>query len=61
MRVHMHTNSLPLPPTGVCSGAYFKYSSGGTPLLLWALGYGFEQQDDFDEVYRFKWVGNVWE
>jgi hypothetical protein len=33
-----------------------RYSSGGTPVLLWALGSGFEGRDDLDEVYRFTWV-----
>ncbi|KAL6754716.1 hypothetical protein V8C86DRAFT_2694997 [Haematococcus lacustris] len=38
----------------LASGAYFKYSSGGTPVLLWALGSGFEGADDLDTTYRFK-------
>lgn len=36
------------------SGAYFKNSGGGTPILLFALGYGFEGQADDGEVYRFR-------
>jgi FKBP-type peptidyl-prolyl cis-trans isomerase len=28
------------------SGAYFKFSSGGTPILLYGRGYGFEGLDD---------------
>lgn len=36
------------------SGAYFKYSSGGTPVYLFSLGYGFEGKDDVDGVYQFK-------
>ncbi|KAG1654333.1 hypothetical protein FOA52_013732 [Chlamydomonas sp. UWO 241] len=35
------------------NGAYFKYSSGGTPVLLYAMGFGFEGQKDEDDVYRF--------
>ena len=35
------------------TGAYFKYSSGGTPVLLWGLGYGYEGADDVGSVYRF--------
>lgn len=34
------------------SGAYFKYSSGGTPVLLWSVGYGTEGQDDVGTVIR---------
>eukprot|EP00210_Caulerpa_lentillifera_P001085 g1046.t1 len=36
------------------SGAYFKYSSGGTPVYLFSLGYGFEGKDDVDGVYQFR-------
>lgn len=35
------------------SGAYFKYSSGGTPVLLYALGYGTEGKNDVGETYTF--------
>jgi FKBP-type peptidyl-prolyl cis-trans isomerase len=28
------------------SGAYFKFSSGGTPILLYGRGYGYEGRDD---------------
>lgn len=35
------------------SGAYFKYSSGGTPVLLFALGYGTEGKNDVGESYTF--------
>lgn len=38
------------------SGAYFKYSSGGTPVLLFALGYGTEGKDDIGLAYRFRWA-----
>jgi len=34
-------------------GAYFKYSSGGTPIFLWSRGYGNEGQDDVGSTYRF--------
>ena len=34
-------------------GAYFKYSSGGTPIFLWSRGYGNEGQDDVGDPYRF--------
>mmetsp|Transcript_3436 Transcript_3436/g.14016 ORF Transcript_3436/g.14016 Transcript_3436/m.14016 type:complete len:295 (-) Transcript_3436:1794-2678(-) len=34
-------------------GAYFKYSSGGTPIFLWSRGYGNEGQDDVGATYRF--------
>eukprot|EP00803_Ostreobium_quekettii_P007037 evm.model.scf_447EXC.2 EVM.evm.TU.scf_447EXC.2 scf_447EXC:14068-17358(-) len=36
------------------SGAYFKYSSGGTPVLLFATGYGTEGKDDVGSTYRFR-------
>lgn len=51
-----HACTSPQTSVSACSGAYYKYSSGGTPVLLWALGSGFEGQDDLDEVYRFRWV-----
>jgi FKBP-type peptidyl-prolyl cis-trans isomerase len=35
------------------SGAYFKYSSGGTPVLLWSRGYGAEGRDDAGETISF--------
>lgn len=35
------------------SGGYFKYSSGGSPVLLFGLGYGYELADDVGSVYRF--------
>ena len=35
------------------SGAYFKYSSGGTPVLLYALGYGTEGKNDVGDTYTF--------
>lgn len=38
----------------LASGAYYKYSSGGTPVYLWSLGYGNEGKDDLDAVYRFR-------
>ena len=34
-------------------GAYFKYSSGGTPIFLWSRGYGNEGQDDVGSTYKF--------
>ena len=34
-------------------GAYFKYSSGGTPIFLWSRGYGDEGQDDVGSTYKF--------
>jgi len=37
----------------LASGAYFKYSSGGTPVYLWSVGYGNEGKDDVGTVYRF--------
>ena len=40
----------------LASGAYFKNSGGGTPVLLYALGYGFEGARDVGEVYRFRYV-----
>lgn len=36
----------------LASGAYFKYSSGGTPVFLYGLGYGTELKQDLDEVYK---------
>ncbi|KAG2485435.1 hypothetical protein HYH03_015814 [Edaphochlamys debaryana] len=36
------------------SGAYYKYSSGGTPVFLFSLGYGKEGQDDVGTTYRFR-------
>lgn len=38
------------------SGAYYKYSSGGTPVFLFSFGYGQQGQDDVGKVYRFRWV-----
>jgi len=35
-------------------GAYFKYSSGGTPIYLFSLGYGNEGKDDAGDTFRFK-------
>lgn len=35
------------------AGAYFKYSSGGTPVLLFARGYGTEGKRDVGETYDF--------
>lgn len=35
------------------SGAYFKYSSGGTPVLLWSRGYGAGARDDVGETISF--------
>jgi len=35
------------------SGAYFKYSSGGIPVLLFSLGTGKDFGDDVSRVYRF--------
>ena len=37
----------------LASGAYFKYSSGGTPVLLFAKGYGTEGKDDVGDTYAF--------
>jgi hypothetical protein len=37
----------------LASGAYYKYSSGGTPVFLWSVGYGNEGKDDVGSVYRF--------
>lgn len=34
-------------------GAYFKYSSGGSPILMWSQGYGQEGKRDLDETYNF--------
>lgn len=45
------------------SGAYYKYSSGGTPVLLFSLGYGNEGKDDVNQIYRLSrfralaWIG----
>ncbi|GLC35668.1 hypothetical protein PLESTF_001662800 [Pleodorina starrii] len=36
------------------SGAYYKYSSGGTPVFLFSLGYGQEGKDDVGQTYRFR-------
>lgn len=36
------------------SGGYYKYSSGGTPVFLYSLGYGQQGQDDLGDVYRFR-------
>ena len=36
------------------SGAYFKYSSGGTPVYLFSMGYGYEGKDDVDNIYAFR-------
>ncbi len=38
------------------SGGYYKYSSGGTPVFLFSLGYGQQGQDDLGDVHRFRWV-----
>jgi hypothetical protein len=38
------------------SGGYYKYSSGGTPVYMWSLGYGNEGRDDIGETYRFRFV-----
>jgi hypothetical protein len=35
------------------AGAYFKYSSDGTPVLLFALGYGTEGKNDVGDTYTF--------
>ena len=35
------------------SGAYFKYSSGGSPVLVRARGYGTEGRDDIGDTYDF--------
>jgi len=34
------------------SGAYFKYSSGGRPVLLYSYGYGNEGQNDVGDTWR---------
>ncbi|GFR44958.1 hypothetical protein Agub_g6268, partial [Astrephomene gubernaculifera] len=36
------------------SGAYYKYSGGGTPVFLFSLGYGQEGKDDVGQTYRFR-------
>jgi hypothetical protein len=36
------------------SGGYYKYSSGGTPVYMWSVGYGKEGKDDIGETYRFR-------
>lgn len=36
------------------SGGYYKYSSGGTPVYMWSVGYGMEGKDDLGETYRFR-------
>eukprot|EP00877_Chromochloris_zofingiensis_P013386 jgi/Chrzof1/8300/Cz03g05120.t1 len=36
------------------SGAYFKYSSGGTPVYMWSVGYGNEGKDDLGATYNFR-------
>ncbi|EFJ40481.1 hypothetical protein VOLCADRAFT_108144 [Volvox carteri f. nagariensis] len=36
------------------SGAYYKYSSGGTPVFLFSLGYGQEGKDDVGQTYKFR-------
>ncbi|KAG2426955.1 hypothetical protein HXX76_012740 [Chlamydomonas incerta] len=38
----------------LASGAYYKYSSGGTPVFLFSLGYGQEGKDDVGQTYRFR-------
>lgn len=35
------------------SGGYYRYSGGGTPVLLYGLGYGYEGADDVGSTYRF--------
>eukprot|EP01023_Acetabularia_acetabulum_P055276 TRINITY_DN6368_c1_g1_i1.p1 TRINITY_DN6368_c1_g1~~TRINITY_DN6368_c1_g1_i1.p1 ORF type:complete len:215 (-),score=28.98 TRINITY_DN6368_c1_g1_i1:178-822(-) len=35
------------------SGAYFKYSSGGTPVYMWSVGYGNEGKDDVGSTFSF--------
>eukprot|EP01026_Neomeris_dumetosa_P065309 TRINITY_DN62657_c0_g1_i4.p1 TRINITY_DN62657_c0_g1~~TRINITY_DN62657_c0_g1_i4.p1 ORF type:complete len:279 (+),score=30.23 TRINITY_DN62657_c0_g1_i4:59-895(+) len=35
------------------SGAYFKYSSGGTPVYMFSLGYGNEGKDDVGATFSF--------
>ncbi len=42
------------------SGAYYKYSSGGTPVFLFSFGYGQQGQDDVGKVYRFRCRSLVW-
>jgi hypothetical protein len=42
----------PAPPPH--AGGYYKYSSGGSPVFLFALGYGTQGQDDAGDVYRFR-------
>jgi hypothetical protein len=36
------------------SGGYYKYSSGGTPVYMWSVGYGQEGKDDVGDTYRFR-------
>lgn len=38
----------------LASGAYFKYSSGGTAIYMWSLGFGEEGKVDLGAVYRFE-------
>lgn len=38
----------------LASGAYFKYSSGGTAIYMWSLGFGEEGKADLGAVYRFE-------
>eukprot|EP00878_Enallax_costatus_P010321 GHUV01010773.1.p1 GENE.GHUV01010773.1~~GHUV01010773.1.p1 ORF type:complete len:185 (+),score=50.15 GHUV01010773.1:610-1164(+) len=40
------------------SGGYYKYSSGGTPVYMWSVGYGLEGKDDLGETYRCR-LGDV--
>lgn len=35
-------------------GAYFKYSSGASPIFLYSLGYGNEGKDDVGDTYKFR-------
>jgi hypothetical protein len=41
------------------SGGYYKYSSGGTPVYMWSVGYGQEGKDDVGDTYHFRWVGQL--
>lgn len=38
----------------LASGAYFKYSSGGTAIYMWSLGFGEEGKNDLGAIYRFE-------
>mmetsp|Transcript_7776 Transcript_7776/g.22989 ORF Transcript_7776/g.22989 Transcript_7776/m.22989 type:complete len:356 (+) Transcript_7776:882-1949(+) len=41
----------------LASGAYFKYSSGGTPVYMWDYGFGIQDKSDLGSTYNFR-LGN---